>query len=112
MNIKNTKKVSFLISKETAVNHLLKMIFKEYTFGGTRVAQSVKRQTLHFASGDDLTVPEIEPHMGLCTHSTEPVRDSLLSLSATPQPTRAHSLSLSILSILNISVYSKQFCLF
>ena len=46
------------------------------------MAQSVKRLTLDFGSGRDLTVRGIEPHVGLCTDSTEPSWDSLsLSLS-------------------------------
>ena len=34
------------------------------------VAQSVKRPTLDLGSGHDLTVPEIESHVGLCADST------------------------------------------
>ena len=36
------------------------------------VAPSVKRLTLDFSSGHDLTVHEFEPHMGLCADDTEP----------------------------------------
>ena len=39
---------------------------------GAWVAQSVKRPTLGFSSGHDLTVCEFEPHIGLCDDSTEP----------------------------------------
>ena len=39
---------------------------------GAWVAQSVKWLTLDFSSGHDLTVPEIEPHIGLCADSIEP----------------------------------------
>ena len=43
---------------------------------------SVKCLTLHFSSGHDLTVHEIEPRVGLCANSAEPAWDSLsLSLS-------------------------------
>ena len=41
------------------------------------MAQSVKRQTLDFGSGHDLTVRGIEPHSGLCADSIEPAWDSL-----------------------------------
>ena len=44
---------------------------------GCLVAQSVKHSTLGFSSGHDLTVYELEPHIGLCAHSAEPVWDSL-----------------------------------
>ena len=52
------------------------------------MAQLVKHLTLDFGSGHDLTVPEIEPCMGLSTSGTEPAWDSLslpLSPSAPPQ---------------------------
>ena len=39
---------------------------------GSQVAQSVKRLTLDFGSGCDLTVCEFEPHTGLCADNTEP----------------------------------------
>ena len=42
-----------------------------------RLGGSVKRQTLDFGSGHDLTVCEIEPHIGLCADSVEPAWDSL-----------------------------------
>ena len=44
------------------------------------MAQSVKRLTLDSASGDDLTVCEFEPHVGLWADSAEPAWD-FLSLS-------------------------------
>ena len=48
----------------------------------TLVAQSVKRLTLDFCSGHDLTVRGFEPHIELCADSTEPAWDSFsLSLS-------------------------------
>ena len=50
--------------------------------GGTWVAQSVKRLTLDFCSGHDLTVREFKPLNVLCADSLEPAWDSLsLSLS-------------------------------
>ena len=57
-------------------------------------AQSVKCPTLDFSSGHDLTVCEIEPCVGLCTDSMEPVWDSL-SPSLCPSPTHTHGLPLS-----------------
>ena len=36
------------------------------------VAQSVEHPTVDFGSGHDLTVGEIEPHVGLCADSMEP----------------------------------------
>ena len=46
---------------------------------------SVKHLTLDFGSGHDLTVHEIEPHIGLCTDSADPAWDSLSpSFSAPP----------------------------
>ena len=46
------------------------------------MAQSVKRLTLDFDSGHDLTVGEIELHAGLCAESAKPAWDPLcLSLS-------------------------------
>ena len=57
------------------------------------MAGSVKRLTLDFGSGHDLTVLEIEPHVRLCPDSTEPARDS----PSLPSPrSRACSLSKQI----------------
>ena len=54
---------------------------------------SVKRPTLDLGSGHDLTVRELEPHVGLCADSTEPAWDSV-SPSLYPSPTvRVLSLS-------------------
>ena len=68
---------------------------------GTWVARSVKRLTLDFGSGHDLTVRGTEPHIRLCSDSKEPAWGSLslsLSLShSTPSRllcTRARALSL------------------
>ena len=41
------------------------------------VDQSVKRPTLDFSSGYDLTVGGFEPLTGLCADSVEPAWDSL-----------------------------------
>ena len=38
---------------------------------GAWVAQAVKCPTLDFSSGHDLTVHELEPHVGLCADSAE-----------------------------------------
>ena len=49
------------------------------------MAQSVKRPTLDFGSGHDLTVPELQPLVELCADSEEAAWNSLflsLSLSA------------------------------
>ena len=55
------------------------------------MAQSVKRLTLDFGSGHDLTVRG--PCLRLCANSVEPAWDSLsVSFSAPPH---AHALSLS-----------------
>ena len=54
-------------------------------FRGAWVAQSVKRPTLGFGSGRDLTVRGIEPHVGLCADIAEPAWEPLLSLFAPPR---------------------------
>ena len=49
------------------------------------MAQLVKRLTLDFGSGHDLTIHELEPVIGLCAGRVEPAWDFLsLSLSAPP----------------------------
>ena len=54
-------------------------------FKGIWVAQSFKCPTLGFGSGYDLTIPEIEPHVWLCTVSAETAQECLFpSLSALP----------------------------
>ena len=50
------------------------------------MAQSVERPTLDFASGPDLMVHGIEPHIRHCTDSTEPAWDSLSPLLSVPPP--------------------------
>ena len=60
------------------------------------MAQSVKCLTLDLASGHDLTVHGIEPHIGLCTDSMEPALDSLFASLSAPFPlVYTHTLSLS-----------------
>ena len=51
---------------------------------GAWVAQSIKYPTLDFGSGHDPTVPEIEPHVGLCVNSVEPAWDLLSPSFSTP----------------------------
>ena len=53
------------------------------------VAQLVKHPTLGFGSHHDLTLVEIEPHIGLCADNAEPAWDSL-------SPCLYASLSLSL----------------
>ena len=65
---------------------------KSLEIRGTWVAQLVKRLTLGFGSGHDLTVCGIKPCVGLHALSAEPAWDSL-SLSLCPSPTRALTLS-------------------
>ena len=60
---------------------------------GAWVAQLVKRPTLDFGSGQDLTVPEIEPCVGLCADSVEPAWDSFSPSLSPPLP---HSLPLML----------------
>ena len=55
------------------------------------MAQLVKHATLDFSSGHDLTVFEIEPHVGLYDDSAEPTLNSLSLPLSLPLP---HSLSL------------------
>ena len=59
------------------------------------MAQLVKRQTLGFGSGHDLTICEFEPLVGLCPGSVEPAWDSL-SPSLCPSCSCAVSVSLKI----------------
>ena len=56
------------------------------------MAQSVKCPTPDFGSGRDLTVHEIEPHVGFCAERAEPAWDSLSPSLSGPHK---HSLSLS-----------------
>ena len=41
------------------------------------MAQLVECPTLDFSSGHDLTVRELEPHVGLCAVSAKPALDPL-----------------------------------
>ena len=76
-----------LFKKEKIENTVFPMINNPR---GAWVAQSAKRPTLDFCSGQDLTVREFEPHIGLCADSAEPAWDSLSpSLSAPPLLVRA-----------------------
>ena len=61
---------------------------------GAWAAQLVKRLTLDFGSGHDLTVRETEPHIGLCVDSAEPAWDALYLPLSLPLPC-SPSLSLS-----------------
>ena len=61
---------------------------------GTWLAQSVKRPTLGFGSGHDLTVCEFELRNGLCVDSAGPAWDSL-SLPLYPFPALALSLKIN-----------------
>ena len=68
------------------------------------MAQSVKRPTLDFGSGHDLTVPEFGPRVGLCADSAEPAWDALSLLLSLPLP---HALALSFLTI-NLKTFFKE----
>ena len=75
---------------------MIQEIIKVKVNWGAWVAQLVKSLTLDFSSSPDLTVREIEPHVGLCTDNMEPAGDSLSpSLSAPPVHTCTHTLSQS-----------------
>ena len=52
------------------------------------MAQLVKQLTLDFSSGQDLTVHEIKPCVGLCADSVESVWVSLSPLSLPPPPNK------------------------
>ena len=68
---------------------------KQGRLGGS-VGYAVKRLTLDFGSGHELTVHEIEPHVGLCAECGACLGFSLsLSLSAPPLLMHTHTLSLS-----------------
>ena len=72
-------------------------VIKNVNLRGAGVAQLVKCLTLDFSSGHDLTVCEMEPHIGLCADSAEPAWDSLSpSLSAPPLLMLVLSRSLSL----------------
>ena len=79
------------------------MLFKSLTTPPSRrihaqgawVAQSVKRPTLGFGPGHDLTACEFEPCIGLGADGAEPAWDSLSLLLSLPLPCLL-SLSLSL----------------
>ena len=50
------------------------------------MAQLLRHLTLDFDSGHDLTIHEIQPHVGLCADSTEPALDSLSPSLSAPLP--------------------------
>ena len=58
------------------------------------MARAVKRPTLDFGSGHNLTVRGFEPRVGLCADSVEPAWDS-----ASASPLLLPSLSLSLTKI-------------
>ena len=63
--------------------------------GGALVAQSVKRLTLDFGSGHDVTVCGFKPRVGLCAEDGACLGFSLslsLSLSLCAPPPLTHSL--------------------
>ena len=62
---------------------------------GTWEVQWVKRLTLDFGSGHDLTVCEIKPHVWLCADSMEPAWDSLCPFLSAP-PSLTHTLFLKV----------------
>ena len=69
---------------------------KMSTCRGAWVAQSVKRLTLDFGSSHDQMVHGLNPRVGLCVDSMEPVCHPVSpSLSAPPLLAHAHSPSLS-----------------
>ena len=65
---------------------LLNTNYENEVIQGGWGAQWVKYPTLGFCSGHDLTVPEFEPRMGLCTDSLEPAWDSLSLPLSLPFP--------------------------
>ena len=66
---------------------------KEY--GVAWVAQSVKHPTLDFSSGHDLTVQELQPHIGLCADSAQSLLGVLSLHLSVPLP-RLHVCALSV----------------
>ena len=50
------------------------------------MAQQVKCPTLDLGSGHDLTVHELEPHVGLCADSAESAWNSLSASLSAPLP--------------------------
>ena len=83
------------VCSETLVFGLTNCFLNART-GGAWVAQSLRRPTLGFCSGRDLTVCEFEPRVGLCADGSEPGAcfGFWVSLSLCPSP--VHALSLSV----------------
>ena len=68
-------------------SHTGQLTYLKHTTQGHWVVQSVKHPPLDFGSGHDFTVRKFEPHIRLCSDSTEPASHSLplsLSLSVLP----------------------------
>ena len=77
------------------------------------MAQSVQHLTPDFGSGQDLTIHEIEPFIGLRADSTEPALDSLSlfpSLSPPAPPLLMHALSQNKSTNFKKGQQIKKFC--
>ena len=66
------------------------MKLKKENYRGAWVPQYVKRLTLDFGLGHDVTVHEMEFQVGLRAASTEPAWDCLVSLSLSRPPPPPH----------------------
>ena len=64
--------------------------------GAAWVAQSAELPT---GSGHDLVVPEFQPHLGLCAHSSEPGACFTFCVSFSLCPSPLHALSLFVSKI-------------
>ena len=85
--LKKTRWDNLLYSMATFILRVWSL--REGVIGATWVAQLVKRPTLYFGSGHDLSFCEMEPCIRLCTDSGEPAWDSLSpSLSLCPPPAK------------------------
>ena len=72
------------------------------------MAQLVKRLTLGFSSGHDLTVREFESRIWLCAESSEPGACFRFCVSLSLCPSSTCALSLSVSKIKNISKIKKK----
>ena len=81
---------------ETSWRLMLSNALKMSSYWGAWVAQLVKRLTLDFSSGHDLTVHGVEPCIRLCTDCVEPAWDSLSLFLPGPYPLLMSSLPLSL----------------
>ena len=73
------------------------MFKNDLQFRGAWVGQWVKRPTLDFGSGHDVTVGGFEPRVRPCAGGLEPAWDSVsLSLSLSAPPPLAHARSLTL----------------